>query len=91
MVAANLRHWGTVLVAVVVIPVSVLCTIAVMKITGMSFNLMTLGGIAAAIGLVIDDAIVVVESIYAQLSDANDAAVNTFRNPCITARGLSGA
>ncbi len=63
-----LRNWGTVLVAVVVIPVSVLCTVAVMKITGMSFNLMTLGGIAAAIGLVIDDAIVVVESIYAQLA-----------------------
>jgi CzcA family heavy metal efflux pump len=64
-----LRNWGTVLVTAVVIPVSVLCTIAVMKLTGMSFNLMTLGGIAAAIGLVIDDAIVVVEAIYAQLSE----------------------
>ena len=37
-----------------------------MQLLGMSFNLMTLGGIAAAIGLVIDDAIVVVEAIYTQ-------------------------
>ncbi len=65
-----LRNWGTVLVTTVVIPVSVLCTVAVMKISGMSFNLMTLGGIAAAIGLVIDDAIVVVESIYAHLAES---------------------
>ena len=35
-----------------------------MKLAGLSFNLMTLGGIAAAIGLVIDDAIVVVEAIH---------------------------
>ena len=66
-----LRNWGTVLVTAVVIPVSVLCTVAVMKVAGMSFNLMTLGGIAAAIGLVIDDAIVVVESIYAKLAEAS--------------------
>ena len=45
------------------IPITVLATLVAMKLLGMSFNLMTLGGIAAAIGLVIDDAIVVVESI----------------------------
>ena len=67
-----LKNWGTVLVATVVIPVSVLCTVAVMKAAGMSFNLMTLGGIAAAIGLVIDDAIVVVESIYARVAAGLD-------------------
>ena len=39
-----------------------------MKLTGLTFNLMTLGGIAAAIGLVIDDAIVVVEAIHTKLS-----------------------
>jgi CzcA family heavy metal efflux pump len=63
-----LRSWGTTLVATLVIPVTVLSTILVMKLCGMSFNLMTLGGIAAAIGLVIDDAIVVVESIYAKIA-----------------------
>jgi CzcA family heavy metal efflux pump len=59
-----LRSWGTTLVAVVVIPVTILVTILVMWQVGLSFDLMTLGGVAAAIGLVIDDAIVVVENIY---------------------------
>src|SRR5256885_15427855 len=38
-----------------------------MKLAGLSLNIMTMGGIAAAIGLVIDDAIVVVEAIYAKI------------------------
>ena len=59
-----LKNWGTTLVATLVIPVTVLVTLLSMKIAGLTFNLMTLGGIAAAIGLVIDDAIVVVEAIH---------------------------
>jgi multidrug efflux pump subunit AcrB len=51
-----------------VIPVTVLITLVAMKAAGLSFNLMTLGGIAAAIGLVIDDAIVVVGAIYAKVA-----------------------
>lgn len=62
-----LKNWGTTLVATLVIPVTVLITLLVMKLGGLSFNLMTLGGIAAAIGLVIDDAIVVVEAIYTRI------------------------
>ncbi len=54
---------STTLIAVVVIPVTVLAALTAMKLLDMSFNLMTLGGIAAAIGLVIDDAIVVIENI----------------------------
>jgi multidrug efflux pump subunit AcrB len=58
-----LRDWGTSLVAGLVIPATLLLTFIVLKITGQSFNLMTLGGLAAAVGLVIDDAIVVLENI----------------------------
>jgi CzcA family heavy metal efflux pump len=58
-----LRDWGTSLVAGMVIPATVAVTFAALKILGQSFNLMTLGGLAAAVGLVIDDAIVVVENI----------------------------
>ncbi|HEY3930551.1 MAG TPA: efflux RND transporter permease subunit [Candidatus Koribacter sp.] len=58
-----LRDWRSSIVAGLVIPVTVLVTFLFLKITGQSFNLMTLGGLAAAIGLVIDDAIVVVENI----------------------------
>ncbi len=58
-----LRDWRSSLIAGLVIPVTVAVTILVLRVIGQSFNLMTLGGLAAAIGLVIDDAIVVVENI----------------------------
>src|ERR1043166_4706243 len=65
---AFLRNWGTTFVAILVIPVTVLVTFLAMWLAGLSFDLMTLGGVAAAIGLVIDDAIVVVENIYTHMS-----------------------
>jgi CzcA family heavy metal efflux pump len=58
-----LRDWGTSVVAGLVIPVTIAVTFIALKVLGQSFNLMTLGGLAAAVGLVIDDAIVVVENI----------------------------
>ena len=58
-----LRDWGTSIVAVLVIPATVLITFIALKLLNQSFNLMTLGGLAAAVGLVIDDAIVVVENV----------------------------
>lgn len=62
-----LRSLSGAFVVGVGIPVTVLVTLVVMRSFHMSFNLMTLGGIAAAIGMVIDDAIVVVEAIHAKL------------------------
>ncbi|MDX9794401.1 MAG: efflux RND transporter permease subunit [Kiritimatiellia bacterium] len=61
-----LKSWGSVLTSIVVIPISILATVVVMFATRMTFNLMTLGGIAAAIGVIIDDAIVVVEAIVTE-------------------------
>jgi CzcA family heavy metal efflux pump len=58
-----LRDWGTSLVAGLVIPATLIITFIVLKFTNQSFNLMTLGGLAAAVGLVIDNAIVVLENI----------------------------
>ena len=58
-----LRDWGTSLVAGLVIPATIAITFIALRVLGQSFNLMTLGGLAAAVGLVIDDAIVVVENI----------------------------
>ena len=67
-----LKSWRTTLVAILVIPVTVLVTLLTIKAAGLSFNLMTLGGIAAAIGLVIDDAIVVVEAIHTKRKSGRD-------------------
>src|SRR5205085_2664753 len=58
-----LRDWGTSLVAGLVIPATVGITFIALKALNQTFNLMTLGWLAAAVGLVIDDAIVVVENI----------------------------
>jgi len=58
-----LRDWGSSLVAGLVIPATLFITFIALKFTGQSFNLMTLGGLAAAVGLVIDNAIIVLENI----------------------------
>src|SRR5439155_2085822 len=58
-----LRDWGTSLVAGLVIPATIAITFIALRALNETFNLMTLGGLAAAVGLVIDDAIVVVENI----------------------------
>jgi multidrug efflux pump subunit AcrB len=58
-----LRDLGTALMTGLVVPVTICVTFVAMKLMGQSFNMMTLGGLAAAGGLVIDDAIVVVENI----------------------------
>jgi CzcA family heavy metal efflux pump len=58
-----LRDWGSSLVAGLVIPATIALTLIALRLMNQSFNLMTLGGLAAAVGLIIDDAIVVVENI----------------------------
>jgi multidrug efflux pump subunit AcrB len=68
-----LRDWGTSFVAGLVIPVTLMITFIVLKIAGQSFNLMTLGGLAAAVGLVIDDAIVVLENIVLHRDAGQDS------------------
>src|SRR5207249_9894134 len=86
---AFLRNWGTTFVAILVIPVTVLITFLAMWLARLSFDLMTLGGVAAAIGLVIDDAIVVVENIYTHMSrgqsrrEAVQSAVSEITIPII--------
>jgi multidrug efflux pump subunit AcrB len=73
-----LRDWTSSLIAGLVIPVTVAVTILFLWIIGQSFNLMTLGGLAAAIGLVIDDAIVVVEGIVVH-RDAGESRIEAVR------------
>jgi multidrug efflux pump subunit AcrB len=73
-----LHDWTSSLVAGLVIPVTVAVTILFLHLTGQSFNLMTLGGLAAAIGLVIDDAIVVVENIAVH-REAGESRIGSVR------------
>ena len=73
-----LRDWRSSLIAGLVIPVTVAVTILFLWLIGQSFNLMTLGGLAAAIGLVIDDAIVVVENVIVH-RDAGESRVDAVK------------
>jgi CzcA family heavy metal efflux pump len=59
-----LRNWRLTLVAASTLPLTVLATFFFMGVLGESINLMSMGGLAVAIGLVIDDAVVVVENIH---------------------------
>jgi multidrug efflux pump subunit AcrB len=63
VIFAFLRNARATLVAVTVVPLSVFITVLLLSLLGMTFNIMTLGGIAAAVGLLIDDAIVMIEHI----------------------------
>ena len=74
-----LHDWGTSVVAGLVIPVTILITFIALKLMGETFNLMTLGGLAAAVGLVIDDAIVVVENIVLH-RDAGQGRLQAIRS-----------
>ncbi|MCB1056134.1 MAG: efflux RND transporter permease subunit [Acidobacteria bacterium] len=69
---AFLRDARVTLIAAVVVPSVLGATSLVLGVLGQSFNLMTLGGMAAAVGLIIDDAIVVVEHISRRLGERED-------------------
>jgi multidrug efflux pump subunit AcrB len=78
IIVVFLRDWRSSLVAGLVIPITVLVTFVFLKLTNQSFNLMTLGGLAAAVGLVIDDAIVVVENIVLH-RDSGEGRIESIR------------
>jgi hydrophobe/amphiphile efflux-1 (HAE1) family protein len=69
-----LRDWRLTLVASVTLPLTIMTTFLVMRWLGQTINVMSMGGLAVAIGLVIDDAVVVVENIYRHLDRGEQAA-----------------
>jgi hydrophobe/amphiphile efflux-1 (HAE1) family protein len=69
VVFAFLREWRTTLIPVVAVPVSIIGAFAIMAVAGFSINTLTLLGIVLAVGLVVDDAIVVLENIYAKIEN----------------------
>ena len=74
---AFLRSWRATLVAALAIPVTLAITFLFLHWTGETLNLMSLGGLAVAIGLIIDDAVVVIENIARHLTPHGHGAANT--------------
>ncbi|NUM73654.1 efflux RND transporter permease subunit [candidate division KSB1 bacterium] len=64
-----LRDWRTTIIPVFAIPISLIGAFFIMYLAGFSINVLTLLGLVLAIGLVVDDAIVVLENIYAKIED----------------------
>ena len=64
---AFLRSWKVTLIAALTVPAVLCATMLMLSMLKMSFNIMTLGGMAAAVGLIIDDAIVMVEHVIRRL------------------------
>ncbi len=62
-----LRDWRTTLIPIIVIPIALIGAMFVMYVLGFSINVLTMLGLVLAIGLVVDDAIVVMENIYAKI------------------------
>ncbi len=71
-----LRNLKVTLIAIVVVPAVLASTVVLLYVLGMSFNIMTLGGMAAAVGLIIDDAIVMIEHIMRRLQGGDGEVHN---------------
>ena len=71
-----LRDWRLTMIAALTLPLAVLPTFAFMWMFGGSINLMSMGGLAVAIGLVIDDAVVVVENIHRRAGEGGSSIVD---------------
>jgi multidrug efflux pump subunit AcrB len=77
MVLLFLRDWRSVLVVILNIPFALLGAVIALALTGQSINLMTLGGLAVAVGILVDESTVEVENIHTQMDRAQNIAQAT--------------
>jgi multidrug efflux pump subunit AcrB len=74
MILLFLRDWRSALVVVLNIPLALCCSIVALWLTGETINIMTLGGLALAIGILVDEATVEIENIHSQFSKTGSLA-----------------
>jgi CzcA family heavy metal efflux pump len=72
MIFLFLGNWRTTLVIAISIPLSILCSVLTLSALGQTFNLMTLGGLALAVGILVDDATVEIENIDRNLAQGKE-------------------
>jgi multidrug efflux pump subunit AcrB len=75
MVLLFLRDWRSVIVVVLNIPLALVASVFALWLCGQSLNLMTLGGLALAVGILVDEATVEVENIHTQLRKTSSVAL----------------
>ena len=84
---AFLRSWRLMLITALMLPAVLAASCLLLLVLHMSFNMMTLGGLAAAVGLVVDDAVVMLEHVMRRLQSAEDGAGDAGRADMLTAAG----
>src|SRR5947209_8414150 len=72
MVLLFLGNWRSTLIIAISIPLSILCSVILLSALGQTFNIMTLGGLALAVGILVDDATVTIENIDRNLAMGKD-------------------
>lgn len=85
MVLIFLRDWRSALVVVMNIPLAIAASIVGLWLCGQTINLMTLGGLALAVGILVDEATVEIENIHAQLEGTDSVALAVRRGNSQTA------
>ena len=80
IVLVFLFHWRSAVIILIQLPISVAAGFIFLELFGISSNIMSLTGIALAIGVVVDDGIVMVENAYRHLSEAQAAKINSSDN-----------
>jgi multidrug efflux pump subunit AcrB len=85
MILLFLRDWRSALVVVLNIPLALVAAVFALWITGQTINLMTLGGLALAIGILVDEATVEIENIHAQMRMGKSTAQAVLDGAAITA------
>jgi CzcA family heavy metal efflux pump len=86
-----LRSWRVTIIAVMVVPAALSATIVLLYVLNLSFNIMTLGGMAAAVGLIIDDAIVMIEHIVRRQQAAGGAGGSVLAAAAEFSKPLAGS
>jgi len=72
LILLSLRSWRPTIIIVLAIPLSVLTTFIVLYATKYTINIMTLGGLALGIGMLVDNAVVVIENVFRHLEEGKD-------------------
>jgi multidrug efflux pump subunit AcrB len=85
MVLVFLRDWRSVIVVVLNIPLALIASLTTLWLTGQTINLMTLGGLALAVGILVDEATVEVENIHTQFDKTDSIALAVRRGNAETA------
>ena len=72
MVLLFLRDWRSSLIVVLNIPLAILASVTALWVSGQTINIMTLGGLALAVGILVDEATVTIENIHTRLADGRE-------------------